>query len=173
MFSKLRLEEVYLKTVEKIKIESSDNNEFVHEVETTFGRNSPPIQPNCRLLELNTTGVPKIIRIGLQKSENVSFQINIVEKNMALAKRRLNSFAYNGPFIGLDNLHEAQSVSIGLRVKQSQYSDQDVEANCVIYPNKFKSFRDCDENFTNGEMQKIGVMPFWAMKGNTNLTKSK
>ena len=79
----------------------------------------------------------------------------------------------NGPLIGLNNLHVAQSVSIGLRVKQSHYSDQDVEANCVIYPNKFKSFRNCDEDFTNGEMQKIGVMPFWAMKGNTNLTKSK
>ena len=162
-----------MKTVRSIRTESSDDKEFEHDFEATFGRNALPIIPNCRLVELNTTGVPKRIKIHLRKTENVSFHMNIIEKNMGLAKRRLNSFAYNGPFIGLDNLHEAQSVSIGLRVKQSHYSDQDVEANCVIYPNKFKSFRDCDEDFTNGEMQKIGVMPFWAMKGNTNLTKSK
>ena len=174
MFSNLRLEEVYLKTIEKIKIESSDNNEFVHEVETTFGRNSPPIQPNCRLLELNTTGVPKIIRIGLRKRENVSFQMNIVEKNMALAKRSQRSFAYNGPFLGIDNLNEASLVAIGLRVKQSHYSDQDLEKNCVNYPTKiFKSFTECDEDFVLGEMPKVGVMPFWAIKGNNNITKTK
>ena len=162
-----------MRTVKSIKIELPDNKEFVHDLEASFGRNSPPIMPNCRLVESNTIGVPKRIKIALWKRENISFHMNIVEKNMALAKRRLNSFAYNGPLIGLDNLDEAQSVSIGLRVKQSHYSDQDVETNCVNYPSKFKSFRDCDENFTNGEMQKIGVMPFWAMKGNTNLTKSK
>ena len=94
MFSKIKLEEVYLRTVKSIKIELPDNKEFVHDLEASFGRNSPPIMPNCRLVELNTIGVPKRIKIALWKRENISFRINIVEKNMALATRRLNSFAY-------------------------------------------------------------------------------
>ena len=103
--------------------------------------------------------------------------MNIVEKNMALERRRQNSFSYNGPFIEIDNLQENVyvEVEIGLRVKQSLYSDQDVKTNCVNYPTKvlFKSFRDCDEDFTFIDLQKLGVMPFWAVKGNNNDSISK
>ena len=100
--------------------------------------------------------------------------MNIVEKNMALAKRRQNSFAYNGPFLGIDNLHEASFVDIGLRLKQSHYSDQDLETNCVNYPTKrFNSFRECDEDFTIKEIQKFGVMPFWAVRDNNNVSTLK
>ena len=163
-----------MKTVKSIRTESSDNTEFVHDLEQSFGRNTPPLIPNCRLVELNTTGVPKRIKINLWKTENVSFHMNIVEKNMASRNRLQSSFAYNGPFLGIDNLHEASYVAFGLRVKQSSYSDQDVETNCVEYPTKnFKSFRDCDEDFVLREMQKIGVIPFWAIKGNNNATKTK
>ena len=170
----LKLEEVYLKTVKRIRFESSNNTAIVHDLEESFGRNSPPILPNCRLVELNTIGVPKRIKIELWKSENVSFHLNIVEKNLALAKRRLDSYVYNGPLIGIDNFHKPKLLNIGLRVKQSHYSDQDEEANCVNYPTKkFKSFRDCDEDFILGEMQKFGVMPFWAVKGNNKLTTLK
>ena len=171
----LKLEEVYLKTVKRIRFESSNNNTgIVHDLEESFRRNSPPILPNCRLVELNSIGVPKRIKIELWKSENVSFHLNIVEKNLALAKRRLDSYVYNGPLIGIDNFHKPMLLNIGLRVKQSHYSDQDEEANCVNYPTKkFKSFRDCDEDFILGEMQNIGVMPFWAVKGNNNLTTLK
>ena len=174
MFAMLRLEEVYLKTVKMISFVSSDNKEVVHDSEASFGGNSPPIQPNCKLVELNTTEVPKNIGIHLYKTENMSFHMNIVEKNMALTRRRQNSFAYNGPFLEIDNLQENVHVEIGLRVKQSLYSDQDVKTNCVNYPTRrFKSFRDCDEDFTIVEMQKIGVMPFWAVKGNNNVSISK
>ena len=163
-----------MKTVKRIRIDSSDENEFVHDLETSFGINSQPIPPNCRLLELNTTGVPKRLKIELWLRENVSFHMNIVEKNMALSKRRQDSYSYNGPFLGIDNLNEAIHVAIGLKVKQSHYSDKDVEANCVNYPNKkFDSFRDCDEKFVFEEMQKIGVMPFWTKKGNNDITTSK
>ena len=80
----------------------------------------------------------------------------------------------NGPFLGIDNLNEASLVAIGLRVKQSHYSDQDVEKKCVNYPTKkFKSFTECDEDFVLGEMPKVGVMPFWAIKRNNNITKTK
>ena len=175
MFSMLKLEEVYLKTVKGINwIDSSDNKIYSQDLESTFKRNFPPIFPNCRLLELNTTGMPTNIQINLRKTENVSFQMNIVEKNMALARRRQNSFAYYGPFLRIDNLQETSNVEIGLNVKQSHYSDQDVKANCVNYPTKrFESFRECDEDYTNKEMQKLGIMPFWAVRGNNNVSKSK
>ena len=172
VLAKLKLEDVYLRTVKRIRFESSDNDEIVHNLEASFGRNSPLLQPNCRLLESKITSVPMRIKIELWKTENVTFHMNIVEKNMALAKRCQNSFAYNGPFLGLDNLREASHVAIGLRVKQSHYSDQDEETNCVNYPTKkFKSYRECDEDFTIEEMQKIGVMPFWATKGNITTSK--
>ena len=154
MFAMLRLEEVYLKTVKMISFVSSDNKEVVHDSEASFGGNSPPIQPNCKLVELNTTEVPKNIGIHLYKTENMSFHMNIVEKNMALARRHHNSYAYNGPFLEIDNLHKASHAVIGLRVKQSHYSDQDIETNCVNYPSeKFDYYRDCDEKFTMEEMQ--------------------
>ena len=163
-----------MNTVKRIRIKLADENEFVHNLEESFGRNSPPIQPNCRLVELNTTGVPKRIKIELWKRENVSFHMNIVEKNMALSKRRQDSYSYNGPFLGIDNLNKTSHVVIGLRVRQSHYSDQDVETKCVNYPSeKFDSFRDCDEKFTSEEMEKIGVMPFWAAKDNIHVTSSK
>ena len=169
MFSKLRLEELYLKTVKKIRIESSDNKEFVHDLKASFGIDSGPLLPNCRLLEFNTIGVPETIKIDFWQTENVSFYMSIVEKNMALAKRRQKPFAYNGPLIGQDSLHETKHVGIGLRVKQSHFSDQDEEANCVNYPTEiYKSFRDCDEDFIAMEMQKIGVRAFWATKGDNN-----
>ena len=174
LFSMLKLEEVYLKTVKDIRIVSSNNKTIFLDLEASFEKDSPPLIPNCRLLELNTNGVPKIIRIDLRKTENVSFHMNIVEKNMALKRRNQNSYAYNGPFLEIDNLHETGNVVIGLRVKQSHYSDKDVKTNCVNYPTtRFKSFRECDEDFTHEEMHKTGIMPFWAVQGNNNVSKSK
>ena len=169
----LKLEEVYLKTLKSVKVETADNEKYFLDLEASFGRNSQSIQPNCRLLEMNPTGVPKRIKIELWKLENVSFHMNIVEKNMALAKRRKPSFSYRGPLIGIDN-NLNTITSYGLSLKQSHYSDQDKEANCINYPTKkFNSFQDCDEEFVNAEMQKIGVMPFWATKNNINVTSSK
>ena len=171
----LKLEEVYLKIIKGINwIDLSDNKENSQDLEATFKRNFPPIFPNCRLVDLNTTGMPKHIQITLRKTKNVSFHMKIVEKNMALARRRQYSFAYNGQFLGIDNLKETSDVEIELSVKQSHYSDQDIKINCVNYPTKrFESFRECDEVYTNKEMQKIGIMPFWAVKGNNNVTTSK
>ena len=169
---KVKLEEVYLKTLKRIRVELADSKEYILDLEASFGRNSPPILPNCRLLELNPTGVPKRIKIELWKLENVSFHMNIVEKNMALAKRRQYSFAYRGPFIGLDNWHSQKT--FGLSLKQSHYSDQDEETNCINYPSqKFSSFQECDEDFIFGEMKKIGVMPFWAAKDKKDVTSLK
>ena len=175
MFSMLKLEEVYLKAVKGISwIDPSENKKMSQNLKATFKRISPAIFPNCRLVGLNATGMPKNIRIELRKIENVSFHMNIVEKNMALARRRQNSFAYNGPFLKIDNLQETKNIKIGLNVKQSHYSDQDVKTNCVNYPSKiFESYRECDEHYTNKEVQKLGVMPFWAVKGNNNVTTSK
>ena len=170
----LKLEEVYSKTVQEIRIDSSHNETISQNLEAYFGRNSPPLIPNCRLVELNTSSVPKRLIINLRKIENVSFHMNIVERNMALARRNQNSYAYNGPFLEIDNLHETSIVVIGLRVKQSHYSDKDVKTNCVNYPTtRFKSFRECDEDFTHEEMLKNGIMPFWAVKGKNNVSKSK
>ena len=174
LFSKLKLEEVYLKTVKGIRIDSSDNKTISLDLKTYFGRTSPPLIPNCRLLELNTNGVPKKLIIELRKMENMSFHMNIVERNMALTRRNQNSYAYNGPFLGIENLHKTGIVVFGLRVKQSHYSDKDVKTNCVNYPTtRFQSFRECDEGFTHEEMHKNGIMPFWAVKGKNNVSKSK
>ena len=165
----LKLEEVYLKTVKRIRVESGDNKEISQNLEDSFGKGSLPIYPNCRQLKINASAVPRRIKIEL--STNVSFHMNIVKKNMALAKRRQHSYSYKGPFLGL-NFPETKT--IGLTLKQSHYSDQDEEANCINYPNKkFNSFQDCDEEFVIEEMQKIGVMPFWATKGKNNVTSSK
>ena len=169
---KLKLEEIYLNTLKRIKIELADNTKFNPDLKASIRKSSQPIQPNCRLFEMNTSNVPKRIKIELLNSENVLFHLKIVEKNMALARRRQHSFAYRGPFIGIDSLNTIKT--FGLSLKQSHYSEQDEKINCINYPsNKFDSFKECDEHFTFEEMQKIGVMPFWAAKDNINVTSSK
>ena len=173
MFSMLKLEDVYMKTVKEIRFLSSENHEVFHDLEESFGRNSPPIFPNCRLVELKATRIPKGIKIDFWQNENVSFHMNIVEKNMALAKRHQDSFAYNGPFLGIDNLHESSFVFFWLRIKQSHFSDKDEKKNCVNYPTeKFESFRECDEDYTNKEMQKLGIRPFWGIRASKNVSTS-
>ena len=160
--------------MKRIRVESGNGNNEYHtlDLEASFGRNSQPIYPNCRLLEINTTSVPKEIKFEFWNTENMLFHLNIVEKNMALTRRRQKSFAYKGPFIGRDNF--SQLKTFGLSLKQSHYSDQDAKINCINYPTKnFDSFQDCDENFTFEEMKKIGVMPFWAAKDNIIVTSSK
>ena len=85
----LKLEEVYLKIVKGINwIDSSDKKINSQDLKATFKRNSPPIFPNCRQVELNTTGMPKHIKIDLRKAENVSFHMNIC---VVIIKSQTNS----------------------------------------------------------------------------------
>ena len=65
---KLKLEEIYLKTLKRIRVELADNTEFNPDLEASFGKSSPPMQPNCRLFEMNTSHVPKRIKIELLNS---------------------------------------------------------------------------------------------------------
>ena len=172
----LNMEEVYLNTTKSIKIYkyTSKNPEEVH-LENHFERIYSPIHPNCIILEMNTSAVPSLIKIALNNSEKVSFQMDIVEKNMGLTKRRIESYAYSGPTIKLDKL-DSKGLAIGLSLKQTYYSEQDKETNCIIYPNKtFKSFKDCDEHFIINEMKKLDIMSFWAINNQMyhNVTRSK
>ena len=151
-------------------VPSEKSKVFKVDLEKSFGH---PILPDCRLLDINTTGVPKIIKFYLFKAENVSFHIDIVEKNQVLTKRGQDSFAYSGPFPKMDK-PESETLEIGLRLKQSYYSDRDKSANCINYPNiKFKSFKDCDEYFITEEMKKFDVMPYWATNDQTKITRFK
>ena len=174
MFSMLKMEELYLKTIGKISVVlSRKSKEFTIDLENFFGRNSRLIHPNCRLLDINTAGggVPEKISFSLLNTENVSFHINIAEKNQALTKRRRDSYAYNGPVPKIKL--ESETLTIGLRIKQSYYADKDKSTNCTNYPNtKFKSYKDCDENFISDEMKKLNVMPNWATDDQTKITRS-
>ena len=166
----LKSEELYLKTVEIKIVPSEKSKEFKVDLEKSFGR---LILPGCRVLDINITRVPKMIKFFLSNAENVSFHIDIVEKNQVLTKRGQDSFAYNGPFPKMDK-PESETLVIGLRLKQSYYSDQDKSANCINYPNtKFKSFKECDEYFITDEMKKFDVMPYWATNDQTKITRFK
>ena len=170
LFSMLKMEELYLKTV-KIRVASTEKSkEFENDLEKPFG---DPILPDCRLLDINTIHVPKRISFVLFNTENVYFHINIVEKNQVLTKRGQDSYAYNGPVPKMDK-PKSDILRIGLRLKQNHYSDKDKSANCINYPNmRFKSFKDCDENFITEEMKKLDVMPYWATDDQTKITRSK
>ena len=176
MLARLNMREEHLKTTKRIKIfPSTSNNAQELDLEKLFERTSCPIHPNCRILDMNITAVPKMISISLFNTKKFSFQMDIIEKNMALANRRIDSYAYNGPSLKLEKL-ESKGLNIGLRLKQSFYSDQDKAANCIQYPSKeFRSFQDCDEYFISNEMKKVGIMPFWAVNNHmyNNMTRSK
>ena len=166
----LKMEELYLKTV-KIRVKrEEETGEFKIDMDKSFRH---PILPDCRLLDINTTLIPKRITFNLFNMENVSFHINIVEKNQVLTKRGQDSYAYNGPFPKMDK-PKSEKLRIGLRIKQNHYSDQDKSANCINYPNmRFQSFKDCDEYFITEEMKKFDVMPYWATDDKTKITRSK
>ena len=169
------MEESYLKTMEITFIPSGKSNNNVYKVnpKKIIERMSRPILPDCRLLDINTTSVPKKIFFKLWNTEKVSLHINIVEKNQVLTKRAHDSYAYNGPFPKMDK-PESETLTIGLRLKQNHYSDQDKSSNCINYPNtKFKSFRECDERYITEAMKKFDVMPFWATDDHSKITRSK
>ena len=86
LFMKLKLEEVFLNTLKRIRVESADYKEYIPDLEVSFGRNSPPMQPNCRLFKMNTTYVPKRIKIDLQNSENVSLKYGTSKKTTTLIR---------------------------------------------------------------------------------------
>ena len=170
VFSMLKMEELYLKTV-KIKFASLEKSgDIMVDQEKSLGY---PILPDCRLLDIKTPCVPQRITFNLRNTENVSFHIKIVEKNQVLTKRGQDSYAYNGPLPKMVKI-ESETLEIGLRLKQNYYSDQDKSANCINYPNmRFQSFKDCDEYFITEEMKKFNVMPYWATDDKTKITKSK
>ena len=173
MFSILKMEESYLKTIKIIVRPSGKSKKFEVDPEKISERISRPILPDCRLLDINTTSVPKSIAFDLSNTENISFHINIIEKNQALTKRRRDSYAYNGPLPKMDK-PKSETLTIGLKIKQSFYSDQDKSANCTNYPNtKFKSFKECDDYFITEVMKKFDVMPYWATDDPSKITRSK
>ena len=166
-----------------MSIEKSSYKRKVKMVNITkdFGKESQTVFPNCKLLDLRNSITPNTItrqiKFEFWNTKNVSFNIRIVERNMALLRRRQDSFAYNGPYLGVENLYEKKKIiHIGLNLRQNLYSDSDKgqENICINYPSKnFKSFRECDEKFVIEEMQKKYFMPFWATDDTRSVTSSK
>ena len=82
---------------------------------------------------------------------------------------------YSGPSMEFENLATGtirksyvQIISI------SKDSDQDNNIKCKNYPfGHHHSYKDCDDQFIHQEVLKSGLMPFWATKNYTTVTKLK
>ena len=79
---------------------------------------------------------------------------------------------YTGPSIILNNLSNREHLSYIVTISQTIDSEFDIEKMCENYPNdKFQKFKDCDNEFINKEVLKVGLIPFWATKNISIATK--
>ena len=76
---------------------------------------------------------------------------------------------YTGPSIILSY---REYLSYFVTITQTIDSEFDIEKMCTNYPNdKYRKFKDCDNEFINQEVLKLGLMPFWATKNISTATK--
>ena len=79
---------------------------------------------------------------------------------------------YSGPSIILNDLSNLDYFSYIVTISQTIDSEFDREKMCENYPNdKYQKFADCDNEFLFQEVLKLGIMPFWATKNVSNVTK--
>ena len=69
----------------------------------------------------------------------------------------------------LENLMEPKYVKIYLDMSQTIHLEMETGINCKNYLDS--SYRECDENFVYNEMKNYGIMPFWAAKKLSEVTK--
>ena len=59
-------------------------------------------------------------------------------------------------------------------ISQMIDSKFDLKKKCENYPNdKFGMYKDCDDDFVLQEVLKIGLIPFWATKNFSSVTKHR
>ena len=127
-----------------------------------------PLYPACQTFKLDDyfpNLKPLQIFFYFNPIENLAFDLHLEDKNFIL-HRTLKStlLAYSGPKITLESLTELMDIRMMVNVIQTIDSELDTKKNCTNYPNaSFKSYQDCDRQFTNEKMKnRFGIMPFWA-----------
>ena len=75
---------------------------------------------------------------------------------------------YTGPSIILNDLSNPEQLSYIVTID----SEFDIEKMCKNYPNdEYQKFKDCDNEYINQEVLKVGIMPFWSTKNISTATK--
>ena len=81
---------------------------------------------------------------------------------------------YSGPPMVINNLARTIKKSYVQIISISKDSELDDNIKCKNYPHgQYNSYKDCDDQFIYGEVSKSGLMPFWATKDYTTVTKLK
>ena len=79
---------------------------------------------------------------------------------------------YTGPSIILNDLSNPEQLSYIVTISQTIDSEFDIEKMCKNYPNdEYQKFKDCDNEYINQEVLKVGIMPFWSTKNISTATK--
>ena len=146
-------------------------------IRNTLNLSSSADFSTCKSLdldELNVTEMPMEIRLFFNKTENVSIRIIVEEKNKVLKKRFLekNLLSYVGPQIRNDDLSKGKILNYLFSISQEINSELDEDKHCKIYPTKkYSSFRHCDEKTLHEQFMKSSLMPFWAAKNISEITR--
>ena len=81
---------------------------------------------------------------------------------------------YSGPPMVINNLARTIKKSYVQIISISKDSELDDNIKCKNYPHgQYNSYKDCDDQFIYEEVSKTGLMPFWATKDYTTVTKLK
>ena len=135
---------------------------------------------SCQLLDLfdyfdMDTITPKQIFFNFNKVDNVGVTLLIEERNKVVSRseKYLRSM-YIGPSMTFNNLANIIHKSYVHIISTSKDSDIDPNIKCKNYPyKKYKSYKDCDDEFILQEVLKIGLVPFWATDDYRIVTKKR
>ena len=59
-----------------------------------------------------------------------------------------------------------------LSISQTIDSEQDKDKNCKNYPfQNFKSYRECDDLYVQNQLKRFDLIPFWATKNYSSITR--
>lgn len=132
--------------------------------------------PACKIIDISKQwnlrkNTPLFAWFRFKEIQNLGVSLKIVDRKKALINRRLRSQSveYTGYPLLFENLMEPKYVKIYLDMSQTIHLEMETGINCKNYLDS--SYRECDENFVYNEMKNYGIMPFWAAKKLSEVTK--
>ena len=103
---------------------------------------------------------------------SLSVTVLMEERNKVTSRSLIYNKLMNAGSSTLNDLSRGAFLRFFNTIAQNIDSEFNPQKICRNYPNKmYKSFKECDDKFVFEEVEKIGLMPFWATNNYTMVTK--
>ena len=103
---------------------------------------------------------------------SLSVSVLMEERNKVTSRSLIYNKLMNAGSSTLNDLSRGAFLRFFNTISQNIDSEFNPQKICTNYPNKmFESFKECDDKFVFEEVEKIGLMPFWATNNYSSVTK--